>query len=183
MPKSHCMTGGMPTPANPKTRRRTHPNRMNPMKKNVFTTSCHILLPVILAIALLVPKKPGQIVILILFGLWVLFLLIHNLCYRSDSVKCWFSIFGMSITIMNLFCAVYRESYKKMILLEKGTPPIIDQISIRLQCIIYVYPMFIILFLIFHRLFKKRDSRALFLFHRSRNSNHTSYCIILMMVL
>ena len=110
-------------------------------------------------------------------------ILIHNLCYRSDLVKCWFSIFGMSITIMNLFCAVYRESYKKMILLEKGTPPIIDQISIRLQCIIYVYPMFIILFLIFLRLFKKGISVLSFLFHRSRNSNHTSYCIILMMVL
>lgn len=29
VPKSHCMTGGMPTPVNPKTRRRTHPNRMH----------------------------------------------------------------------------------------------------------------------------------------------------------
>ena len=36
------------------------------MKKNVFTTSYRILLPVILAIALLAPKKPGQIAILIL---------------------------------------------------------------------------------------------------------------------
>ena len=39
------------------------------MKKNVFTTSYRILLPIILAIALLAPKKPGQIAILILFGL------------------------------------------------------------------------------------------------------------------
>ena len=31
VPKSHCMTGGMPTPVNPKTRRRTHPNRMHPV--------------------------------------------------------------------------------------------------------------------------------------------------------
>ena len=47
------------------------------MKKNVFTTSYRILLPVILAIALLAPKIPGQIVILILFGLWILFLLAY----------------------------------------------------------------------------------------------------------
>lgn len=87
-------------------------------------------------------------------------ILIHNLCCRSDSVKCMSSISGMSIKIMNLFCAVYGEPYKKMILLEKDTPPIIDQISIRLQCIIYVYPMFIILFLIFHRLFKKGIPRS-----------------------
>ena len=59
------------------------------MKKNVFTTSYRILLPVILAIALLVPKKPGQIVILILFGLWVLFLLIHYfLAERCTNRKC-----------------------------------------------------------------------------------------------
>ena len=63
--------------------------RMNPMKKNVFTTSYRILLPVILAIALLVPKKPGQIAILILFGLWVLFLLIHYLSTeRCTNRKC-----------------------------------------------------------------------------------------------
>ena len=54
------------------------------MKKNVFTTSYRILLPVILAIALLAPKKPGQIAILILFGLWVLFLLIHYLSTESS---------------------------------------------------------------------------------------------------
>lgn len=47
------------------------------MKKNVFTTSYRILLPVILAIALLAPKIPGQIVILILFGLWILFILAY----------------------------------------------------------------------------------------------------------
>ena len=59
------------------------------MKKNVFTTSYRILLPVILAIALLVPKKPGQIAILILFGLWVLFLLIHYfLAERCTNRKC-----------------------------------------------------------------------------------------------
>ena len=60
------------------------------MKKNAFTTSYRILLPVILAIALLVPKKPGQIAILILFGLWVVFLLIHYLsterCHKAMKV-------------------------------------------------------------------------------------------------
>ena len=59
------------------------------MKKNAFTTSYRILLPVILAIALLVPKKPGQIAILILFGLWVVFLLIHYLSTeRCTNRKC-----------------------------------------------------------------------------------------------
>lgn len=59
------------------------------MKKNVFTTSYRILLPIILAIALLAPKKPGQIAILILFGLWVLFLLIHYfLAERCTNRKC-----------------------------------------------------------------------------------------------
>lgn len=56
------------------------------MKKNVFTTSYRILLPVILAIALLVPKKPGQIAILILFGLWVLFLLIHYFWQKDAQI-------------------------------------------------------------------------------------------------
>ena len=59
------------------------------MKKNVFTTSYRILLPIILAIALLAPKKPGQIAILILFGLWVLFLLIHYFwAERCTNRKC-----------------------------------------------------------------------------------------------
>lgn len=59
------------------------------MKKNVFMLSYRILLPVILVIALLAPKKPGQIVILVLLGFWALFLLIHYLlAKRCKNAKC-----------------------------------------------------------------------------------------------
>lgn len=57
------------------------------MKKNVFTTCFRIFTPLILALAILAPKKPGQIAIVILFCLWGLFLFVYALYSINRNIK------------------------------------------------------------------------------------------------
>lgn len=57
------------------------------MKKNVFTTCFRVFTPLILAIATLAPKKPGQIAIVILFCLWGLVLFVYALHCINRNLK------------------------------------------------------------------------------------------------
>lgn len=57
------------------------------MKKNVFTTCFRVFTPLILALATLVPKKPGQIAIVILFCLWALILLMYVFHILNRNMK------------------------------------------------------------------------------------------------
>lgn len=57
------------------------------MKKNVFTTCFRVFTPLILALATLVPKKPGQIAIVILFCLWALILLMYVFHILNRNIK------------------------------------------------------------------------------------------------